>query len=51
MKPPIHKDYLNKYIDDNPITFFDRSSEFEFIKKHFEFRNYLVIDIKKALIK
>ena len=51
MKPPIHKDYLNKYIDDNPITFFDRSSEFEFIKKHFEFRDYLVIDIKKALIK
>jgi hypothetical protein len=48
--PPIHKDYLKAYRDESPFSF-PRDSEFELIKKDFKFKNRLVLDIKKALIK
>tara|TARA_Y100001970_G_scaffold218040_1_gene267274 strand:+ start:1155 stop:2864 length:1710 start_codon:yes stop_codon:yes gene_type:complete len=51
IKSPAHKDYLNKYLDKNSSIFFHRKSEFEFIKEDFKFKDHLVIDIKKALIK
>ena len=50
MPLPIHKDYLNDYIDHSSFDF-PRDSKFELIKKDFKFKNYLIIDIKKTLFK
>ena len=47
---PIHKDYLDDYIDNSSFPF-PRDSQFELIKKDFKFKDYLIIDIKKALFK
>lgn len=48
IKSPIHKYFLKNYLDEFPYSF-QRDSEFEIIKDSFNFKNRLILDIKKDL--